>query len=302
MEEQTSFSTEESLFSDVTADDIAEMSGDVTPDEPEQQAEETAQEEKQEAISQDAQQEQAEKFTLRSFGKDIELTKEELIKAGQKGLDYDRIRAPYDKINALAQEAKMSVDDYIFYNLSADGRKEQMRMIGLLQEIATLSGKNVNDFLSELSNQGQQIQIQKRADELVRSGDYSESAARKMAEMEMKLNSQQKMQEKVRLEQSKAEQAKKSVGEFIMKNPEFMKEFPNAQLPPEMMQSLNNGASISEAWTAYQFNKQTKAMQEMQAELDKYRQIEKNKQAAAPKIKGDMENEAKDPFLEGLLG
>lgn len=274
MDEQTSFSAEESLFSDVTAEDVAEMGGDVTPDEPEQQAEETAQEqqevvqEKAQQEQKEAQQEQAEKFTLRSLGKDVELTREQLIAAGQKGLDYDRIRAPYDRINALAQEAGLSVDD----------------------------------FLNNLSTQAQQIQIQKRADELVRSGDYSESAARKMAEMEMKLNSQQKQQEQAKMQQSKAEQARKEVGDFILKNPDFMKEFPNAQLPPEMMQSLNNGASISEAWTAYQFNKQTKAMQELQAELDKYKQIEKNKQAAAPKIKGDLENEGKDPFLEGLLG
>lgn len=269
MDEQTSFSTEESLFSDVTAEDIAEMSGDVTPDKPEQEAEEAAQEEQQEIVQEEAQQqEQVEKFTLRSLGKDVELTREQLIAAGQKGLDYDRIRAPYDRINALAQEAGLSVDD----------------------------------FLNNLSTQAQQIQIQKRVDELVRSGDYSESAARKMAEMEMKLNSQQKQQEQVKMQQSKAEQARKEVGDFILKNPDFMKEFPNAQLPPEMVQALNNGASISEAWTNYQFNKQAKAMQELQAELDKYRQIEKNKQAAAPKIKGDMENEAKDPFLEGLLG
>lgn len=269
MDEQTSFSTEESLFSDVTAEDIAEMSGDVTPEETEQEAEETAQEEQQEIVQEEAQQqEQVEKFTLRSLGKDVELTREQLIAAGQKGLDYDRIRAPYDRINALAQEAGLSVDD----------------------------------FLNNLSTQAQQIQINKRVDELVRSGDYSESAARKMAEMEMKLNSQEKQRAQMQEQQSKAEQAKKSVGEFIMKNPEFMKEFPNAQLPPEMVQALNNGASISEAWTNYQFNKQAKAMQEMQAELDKYRQIEKNKQAAAPKIKGDLENEGKDPFLEGLLG
>ena len=267
MDEQTSFSTEESLFSDVTAEDVAEMGGDVTPDEPEQQAEEPAQEQ-QEDVQTEAQQEQVEKFTLRSLGKDVELTREQLIAAGQKGLDYDRIRAPYDRINALAQEAGLSVDD----------------------------------FLNNLSIQAQQIQINKRVDELVRSGDYSESAARKMAEMEMKLNSQQKQQEQVKMQQSKAEQAKKSVGEFIMKNPEFMKEFPNAQLPPEMVQALNNGASIGEAWTNYQFNTHAKAMQELQAELDKYRQIEKNKQAAAPKIKGDLENEGKDPFLEGLLG
>lgn len=268
MDEQTSFSTEESLFSDVTAEDVAEMGGDVTPDEPEQQAEEPAQEQ-QEVVQEEAQQqEQVEKFTLRSLGKDVELTREQLIAAGQKGLDYDRIRAPYDRINALAQEAGLSVDD----------------------------------FLNNLSTQAQQIQIQKRADELIRSGDYSESAARKMAEMEMKLNSQQKQQSERQAEAAKAEQARKSVGEFIMKNPDFMKEFPNAQLPPEMVQSLNNGASISEAWTAYQFNKQTKAMQELQAELDKYKQIEKNKQAAAPKIKGDLENDGKDPFLEGLLG
>lgn len=268
MDEQTSLSTEESLFSDVTAEDVAEMGGDVTPDEPGQEAEETAQEQ-QEVVQEEAQQqEQVEKFTLRSLGKDVELTREQLIAAGQKGLDYDRIRAPYDRINALAQEAGLSVDD----------------------------------FLNNLSAQAQSTQIQKRVDELVRSGDYSESAARKMAEMEMKLNSQEKQRAKIQEQQSKAEQAKKSVGEFIMKNPEFMKEFPNAQLPPEMVQALNNGASISEAWTNYQFNKQAKAMQELQAELDKYRQIEKNKQAAAPKIKGDLENEGKDPFLEGLLG
>lgn len=272
MDEQTSFSTEESLFSDVTAEDIAEMSSAPEEDVKPNISEEEQKEVNEEVPAQEQEQSEAkpseESFSLTHLGKEVKLSREELIRAAQKGLDYDRVRGSYDKVNAMAQSA----------------------------------GQSVEQFLSGIEQQAGEIKIAQRVRELVNTGEYSENSARKMAEMELKLNSQQKLQEQAQAKQSQAEQARKSVGEFIMKNPEFMKEFPDAKMPAEMVQALNNGASINEAWTSYQLNKQAKAMQEMQAELDRYKQLEKNKQAAAPKLQAEAGSGEKDPFLEGLLG
>lgn len=271
MDEQTSLSASESmdLFGDVTNEDIAEMSvSDIEskPAETEETAEATT--EPVQAQEQTEAKPSEESFSLTHLGKEVKMSREELIRTAQKGLDYDRVRGSYDKVNAMAQSA----------------------------------GQSVDQFLSGIEQQAGEIKIARRVQELVNSGEYSENSARKMAELEMKLSSQQKQQAERQAEAAKAEQARKSVGEFIMKNPEFMKEFPDAKMPPEMVSALNNGASISEAWTTYQFNKQAKAMQELQAELDKYKQLEKNKQSAAPKLQAEAANSEKDPFLEGLLG
>ena len=305
MDEQASLSAEESmdLFGDVTNEDIAEMSVSDAESKP-AEAEET-EEVKNVSEHQEEQTESKpaeESYTLTHLGKEVKMSRAELLEAAERGLDYGRIRVPYDKVNAMAKSAGQSVEQFLETVGNDLNYGRIIGSYGKMNALAQAAGQSVDEFLSGIEQQAGEIKIAKRVQELVNSGEYSENSARKMAEMEMKLNSQQKMQEQAQAKQSQAEQARKSVGEFIMKNPEFMKEFPNAQLPPEMVQALNSGASISEAWTTYQFNKQTKAMQEMQAELDKYKQFEKNKQSAAPKLQADAANSEKDPFLEGLLG
>lgn len=278
MDEQTS--SEMELFNDVTAEDISVMTegeGEAKPSEPENQGEETenngnaAKEQKQ---AQKPEQE-VESFTLKHLGKEVKLNREELMAAAQKGLDYDRIRPLYDgarpvynKISALAQKA----------------------------------GQDVDSFLSGLDRQAYDIQINQRTNELLESGEYSESAARKMAEMEYKINKSQKEDEQRQATESKNQALKQSVGSFIMNNPEFLKEFPNAQLPSDMVESLNGGMNIEGAWAKHQLAKEREANEEMKRQLQAYQQKETNQKSAAPKLKGDLESMADDPFLQGLLG
>ena len=87
----------------------------------------------------------------------------------------------------------------------------------------------------------------------------------------------------------------------MMNNPEFMKEFPDAQLPADMIADLNNGMDINGAWARHQLAQERKANEEMKKQLAGYEQSRKNKQNAAPSIKSEDENGAKDPFLEGLM-
>ena len=305
MDEQTSLSANESidLFGDVTDEDIAEMSvSDIEskPAETEETAE--ANTEPVQAQEQTEAKPSEESFSLTHLGKEVIMSREELIRAAQKGLDYDRVRGSYDKVNAMAQSAGQSVEQFLETVGNDSNYGRIIGSYGKMNALAQAAGQSVEQFLSGIEQQAGEIKIAQRVRELVNTGEYSENSARKMAEMELKLSSQQKQQAERQAEAAKAEQARKSVGEFIMKNPEFMKEFPDAKMPPEMVSALNNGASISEAWTTYQFNKQAKAMQELQAELDKYKQLEKNKQSAAPKLQAEAANSEKDPFLEGLLG
>lgn len=271
MDEQTS--SEMDLFSDVTAEDISVMTegeGETKPSEPENQSKETEDEDgapKEQEQTQEPEPE-AESFTLKHLGKEVKLSREELITAGQKGLDYDRIRTAYDKVNVLAQRA----------------------------------GQDVDSFISGLNQQAYDIQINQRTNELLESGEYSESAARKMAEMEYKLGKSQKEEEQRQATENKNQALRQSIGSFIMNNPVFLKEFPNAQLPNDMIESLNGGMNIEGAWAKHQLVKEREANEEMKRQLQAYQQKETNQKSAAPKLKGDLESMADDPFLQGLLG
>lgn len=271
MDGQTS--SEMELFSNVTAEDISAMTEGETetkPSEVESQGKETESKEsdtEKQGQAQEPEQE-VESFTLKHLGKDVKLSREELIAAGQKGLDYDRIRTAYDKVGALAKRA----------------------------------GQDIDGFLNGLDQQAYDIQINQRANELLESGEYSENAARKMAEMEYKLNRSQKADEQRQANESKNQALRQSIGSFVMNNPEFLKEFPNAQLPNDMVESLNSGMSIEGAWAKHQLTKEREANEEMKRQLQAYQQKETNQKSAAPKLKGDLESMANDPFLQGLLG
>lgn len=273
MDEQTSLSAD--MFGDVSEADIAEMTESDTPKEETTPSENEGakEEENGNQIADDGKEQpeatpsEEESYTLTHLGKEVKLSRDEMIRVAQKGLDYDRVRGSYDRIGALARSSSMSVDDFI-------------------------------DTLDKRANE---TVIAKRAEELLNSGEYSENSARQMAEMELRLNKQEKA-DKERMEaESKQNAFRQSIGNFVMNNPEFLKEFPDAKLPDEMVESLNNGMNIDGAWAKYQLAKERQANEEMKKQLAQYEQIKKNKESAAPSIKADKDGGEKDPFLEGLM-
>lgn len=275
MEMQTDFSPSSddvSLFEDVSESDVVEMT--TSEDVQEQVAqEETTTDVKPEEVNVDAQAKPSdEMFILKHLGKEVSLGRDEVIMNAQKGLDYDRIRTKYDGLSAK------------------------------ISDLAKASNQSVDEFLNSLAKKADDIQISQRADELVNSGEYSLDAARKMAELEFKFNNQQRLKEEEDNQARMRAAQRDKLGQFVLNNPEFRNEFPDAKLPDEMVDALNDGVSIGEAWSNYQLAKERKALEELKGELEAYKQKELNKKSAAPKIRGDAENVLKDAFLEGLLG
>lgn len=54
-----------------------------------------------------------ESYTLKHLGKEVKVSREELIRTAQKGLDYDRVRGSYDRIEGLARKSGASVEDFL---------------------------------------------------------------------------------------------------------------------------------------------------------------------------------------------
>lgn len=267
------------LFDNVSEADIAEMTESDVPDEGTKPSEpETGTGENEvkddqaanegEGETKDAKpSEPEESYTLKHLGKEVKVNREELIRTAQKGLDYDRVRGSYDRIEGLARQSGVSVDE----------------------------------FLSTLDQRASETVINNRMQELLGSGEFSESAARKMAEMEYKLKAQERVNQERREAENREQALRKQVGDFVLSNPEFMKEFPDARIPQEMVDSINGGMSMEGAWAKYQLAKERKANEEMKKQLAEYEQKKKNSESAAPNVNSQVDGEEKDPFLEGLM-
>lgn len=267
------------LFDDVSEADIAEMTESDVPDEgtkpsePEAGTGENEVKDNQAANegkgeTKDAKpSEPEESYTLKHLGKEVKVNREELIRTAQKGLDYDRVRGSYDRIEGLARQSGVSVDE----------------------------------FLSTLDQRASETVINNRMQELLGSGEYSESAARKMAEMEYRLNQQEKAAQERKEVKNREQAFRKQIGDFVLNNPEFMQEFPDAQIPQEMVDSINGGMSMDGAWAKYQLGKERKANEEMKRQLAEYEQKKKNSESAAPTVNSQVDGGEKDPFLEGLM-
>lgn len=267
------------LFDDVSEADIAEMTESDVPDEgtkpsePEAGTGESEVKDEQAADKGEGEFQEAkpsepeESYTLKHLGKEVKVNREELIRTAQKGLDYDRVRGSYDRIEGLARQSGVSVDE----------------------------------FLSTLDQRASETVINNRMQELLGSGEYSESAARKMAEMEYRLNQQEKAAQERKEVKNREQAFRKQIGDFVLNNPEFMQEFPDAQIPQEMVDSINGGMSMDGAWAKYQLGKERKANEEMKRQLAEYEQKKKNSGSAAPNVNSQVDGGEKDPFLEGLM-
>lgn len=258
MDEQTSLS--DNIFEGVTEADIAEMTESDTTIEDDAQSEEattTDTEVKTEAVEQ--------MHKLKYLGEEKEVTHEEMTVLAQKGMDYDRIRSKYDELQGLIKTAA--------------------------------GGKTVEEFIQDLNAQNLENAIQKRADELLMTGNYSEQGARETAELEMKLQGQEAGLKQQREFETKA----KAVGEFAMANADFRNAFPDGNIAKEIIDAMNAGKTISEAWDGYQLAQERKSNAELKKQIAQLEVEIKNKNSAAPSVSTKTATET-DPFLQGLFG
>ncbi|MBR0081555.1 MAG: hypothetical protein IJP98_02310 [Clostridia bacterium] len=84
-----------------------------------------------------------EQFTVKYNGEEKQLTREELITAAQKGLNYDKVKARLDSVEqgsvyramkAGAEKAGMSVEDYASYLLESNAADDQMEAERTIRE------------------------------------------------------------------------------------------------------------------------------------------------------------------------
>lgn len=208
---------------------------------------------------------QEQKYKLKYLGEEKEVSIDEMTALSQKGMDYDRIKGKYNEIHTRLKELAGDVP--------------------------------IDEFLTSLGAKAQENALSKRVDELLETGDYSEAGARKQAELEMRLKGQDKLVKA----QSEIQRRGRSIGEFAMNNEEFRKTFPDGRLAQEIINDINSGKSISEAWVNYQLAKERNSKAELEQRIAQLEQNLKNKESAAPSVSTKNTTET-DPFLQGLFG
>lgn len=204
-------------------------------------------------------------------GEAKKLSKEEAKTLAQKGMNYDKI---YQKLQEHENDPVMKI-----FKAQADS-----------------VNMSLNDYAQRLSQFQEQSAIQQIADDfMAEHPEVSEEAAKSYANAEYKNQqiakaSQQAQQTQA---QTKAEQDSlvKEVQSFSQRYPDVKIE----QLPTEVIDDINSGASLETAWLRYQ-NSQLNTRVKNEA-LNKT-----NKQKNVGKVSSNVAESGGDSFLEGLLG
>lgn len=212
----------------------------------------------------DTEPEQEETFTVKYNGEERTLTREELITAAQKGLNYDKIKGKLDSaesgvvykaMKAGADKAGMSVEDYANYlleNSEADKQLEAEREIR--EKYPGAPAAMVKELAKYRAN-------------------AEESAA--------------KTKEKTDVET--AEQ--KAWAEALQEYPDLKLD----QIPEDVLKNVKEGMSPLRAMMKHEILELRKQTQHQEIE----KKNEANRKATIGSLKGRGGPDAKDPFLEG---
>jgi hypothetical protein len=157
-------------------------------------------------------------FKVRHNRQDIELTREQLIKAAQQGLDYDRVREGYDRyktpIERLAKQAGMSTDQFL------------TEIDGMLKTSAV-----------EAAKAGY---IAKGVDE-----DLAAEMAERDYELETLRNGHTFQQQQQQMQSAEEARLQADIEAFEAKYPDVK------ELPPEVVEAIKDGDSPLVAYQSY---------------------------------------------------
>jgi hypothetical protein len=206
-----------------------------------------------------------EKFKVKYNKQEVELSREQLLQAAQKGLDYDRMRETRDRymgpIERLAQQAGLSTDQFLIrldqmvkYNV-VDAKKQEFIGHGM--------DENQAAYFAEMAYEN----------EMFKNGQAAIT---------------QRQNERARAMQEMQERIGRNIADFETRFPDVDK------LPDEVVSEIKKGESPVVAYQSYLIRENGKRLKAMQ-------QNQKNRQIAAGPVK-TVGVETSDPFLEGLMG
>lgn len=218
------------------------------------------------------QEEAPERFVVKHNGQELELSREELIANAQKGLDYDRIREDREALR-------------------------NAREIQVIDRLARQNGMNREEYLQSIEANLQNAAIETREAAYLEQG-IDPAAARRLAEAEVKaemLETAVKTQEQERQERDSFEaKMKQDIEEFDRLYPDVK------ELPPEVIDEISStGKTPAIAYGEYLLRQKEKEIMEKEAELERVRQEEKNKNTTPGSVKGNS-NAQPDPFTAGF--
>jgi len=197
------------------------------------------------------------------------LSKDEAKVLAQKGMDYDRIKEKYE------------------------GYKQYDNSIKVLDKLARSNNMNVNDFVNNLSNMQSQFETNKRLQELKKENpDTDEAILERLAKAEVG---------KVQIENATKKDPTQERLEAQVK--EFEREYPNvdwSNLPDEVIDHMNNGNSMLEAYQRYDIANMQKQIDELKSKVQIKEKNDINKRKSIGNMVSGSE-ESGDDFLSGFL-
>jgi hypothetical protein len=202
---------------------------------------------------------------IEALAKSLNIPVEQAQVLMQKGMNYDHVKSEVDQdretLEFYAQQNGMTVPQYM------KALREQREAAGIQAEEKALTEKYP---------------------------DENPEIIKMLAEMQFK--QKQKDAESAVQQQKQDEDAKKDKM-FAA----FVKAYPDVkELPPEVVQKMNEGEDLTAAYTAFE----NKSLKEKLANIETQKKVEEknqnNKETALGSLEGDNSNTERDPFMEGL--
>lgn len=289
MEETTVHTTPEEGFADTQAEadswDDIDLSGlkddgeeetwhedakpEETSEEADQQPEETEGEEEIPASEENQTEEQAEAdqslFELKHLGETKQVSREEVVRLAQKGMDYDRIRSERD-----ADKAEI---------------KRLQEMESFLTELAAPSGISVSDLMD-------QTRAQLLAE---REGlDPAVAAQRVKLERERKAFEEKKAQEE-QTQREQAEANRRRQEDFLR----FKREYPHVDpknIPQEVWDKVREGGSLMDAYSRHENKQLRDEVEAWKKKAETAEQNHKNKERSTGSQRSAGQTSEQDAF------
>lgn len=213
---------------------------------------------------------QGETFTLRHFGEERTVDREEVIKLAQQGMDYPRIREKWDAVK----------DDV-----------PKLRMYeSFLKELADARGSDIESLIDETRTRAILARAEANGEKLEPSSAAARAVKMRTEFVPAGTKSQQ---------EKEAEKEAKGQQEIER----FVKEYPDVQaeeIPKEVWDAVNeNDGDLLGCYQRYENRKLREDVKRLASELEAVKNQQKNKERSTGSAKSVGSGPARDAFDEG---
>lgn len=202
----------------------------------------------------------AEELTLKFYGQEVKLPKEQVVALAQKGLDYDKVRAERDSLK--------------------NGRERQ-----LLSKYAAASNMDLPQYLDYLESAMEGAAVKKEVD-----AGMPEEQAREL--LRLRQNEAQRRAE-LRAQEQQREQNAQYVA-LLREYPDVK------ELPPEVVRRIAEGETPLAAYRAYDLARTKAALEAEKAAQKAKAAAQRNRETAPGSAVGIGGKDKADKFLEGF--